>query len=542
MKSKPTKIDMMSRFLLAFLLVLLTGCAATNPVPVTEEAKVDEPIPYYEVALGTFERPVTTTSDMAQAYVNQGFQMMYSFAASEAPATFREAQKHDNECAMCYWGEAWSLGSYLNGPMRGENAPDAYAAIQKAKELSDNSASEVEKTLIDAMLIRYAEEHDSDDRKRRDTLYAEALSEAFEKYPKDTDIGTLYAESLMLLEPRRGRWSVDDPDVQAIHGVLEDVLSLDIKHPGACHLYIHATESTTEPGKAEACAEYLGDAIPGASHINHMPSHTFNRVGRWGDAVRANIQAWHSDLKAEIDEGFAIYPSHNLHMLLFAASMDGQGAIATQAAKDYAKIIDGGNFYHALALLRFGRFDEVLALENAPKREVFRGLWDFAKGYAHLREGDMGKAQKYLERVEKAAREIPDDKRFRGHTAAELLGVTGGILKAEIMVSQGRPSQAIAIYEQAIIIEDSLRYDEPEPLNFSARHWLGALYLDQGEPAKAEAVYLAALEDHPNNGWCLLGLAQALEAQGKSSEAEKAMADFEKAWARADTWIRQSRF
>ena len=122
-----------------------------------------------------------------------------------------------------------------------------------------------------------------------------------------------------------------------LHAVLESVLAKDALHPGACHLYVHATESTVRPEKAEACAQFLGKSIPGASHINHMPSHTFNEVGRWGDSVRANLEAWHSDQKADIGEGFAIYPDHNLHMLLYAASMDGQGAIAIQAGKDYAK-------------------------------------------------------------------------------------------------------------------------------------------------------------------------------------------------------------
>jgi TolA-binding protein len=90
--------------------------------------------------------------------------------------------------------------------------------------------------------------------------------------------------------------------------------------------------------------------------------------------------------------------------------------------------------------------------------------------------------------------------------------------------------------------EDSLRYDEPEPLNFSARHWLGAALLDAGRPTEAEVVYRAALADHPNNGWSLLGFALALEAQGRGDSALAARAEFERAWARADTWIRASRF
>ena len=97
-----------------------------------------------------------------------------------------------------------------------------------------------------------------------------------------------------------------------------------------------------------------------------MPSHTWNEVGRWGDSVRANIEAWHSDLKAAIGEGFAIYPAHNLHMLLYAASMDGQGAVAMQAGKDYAKLT-GDTFYQVLTLVRFGRFDEVLEVTESPE-------------------------------------------------------------------------------------------------------------------------------------------------------------------------------
>jgi hypothetical protein len=156
-----------------------------------------------------------------------------------------------------------------------------------------------------------------------------------------------------------------------------------VRHPGACHLYVHATESTVVPERATACAEFLGRSIPGASHINHMPSHTWNEVGRWGDSVRANIDAWHSDLKAAVGEGFAIYPQHNLHMLLYAASMDGQGAIAMQAGKDYAKLT-GSTFYQVLTLLRFGRFDEVLARCGAADRG---GHETVGLGYARQQVG-----------------------------------------------------------------------------------------------------------------------------------------------------------
>ena len=500
-------------------------------------AGFDEEATYYPAALGPLTRSITTTSSKAQKFFNQGVQMMYAFTPLRAARSFRQAQTDDPACAMCFWGEAWAWGPYLNGPMGPDDAPRAYENIQKANTLAADHANEVERALIDAMAVRYSPEHDADTRKALDSAYARAMADVHERFPHDLDVGTLYGESLMLLEPRRGRWDIEKPAVQKIHGILESVLAMDITHPGACHLYVHATEPTVKPEKAEGCADHLGAAIPGASHIQHMPSHTYNRIGRWGDAVRGNLAAWHSDLRAEEDIAWAIYPSHNLHMLLFAASMDGQGAIAIQAARDYGKIVPGGTFYEGMTLLRFGRFDEILELEDPPDGAIQRGFWDFARGYAYLRTEEPGRAAVYLERVRRAADKAGDGEVFRGHTAADLLGVVAGILEGETMRHEGDTDGAIKVLEEAITLEDGLRYDEPEPLNFSARHWLGNLLLEVERYAEAETVFEAALEDHPMNGWSLLGLEAALRAQDRESEADEVAHLFKEAWARSDTWI-----
>ena len=269
--------------------------------------------------------------------------------------------------------------------MTAAESPHAYAAGLKAKALRDR-ATPKERALIDAIAVRYVEHFDTAKRMDQERAYAEAMSKVADQYPDDLEILTLYADALFILEPRRSTRDVNDPNVKRLHGVLERVLTKDVRHPGACHLYVHATESTVEPARADACAEFLGRSIPGASHINHMPSHTWNEIGRWGDSVRANLDAWHSDLKAAVGEGFAIYPEHNLHMLLYAAAYDGQGAIAMRAGKDYAKLT-GSTFYEVLTLVRFGRFDEVLEVKKRPDGDVPGGLWDFATGYALSQAG-----------------------------------------------------------------------------------------------------------------------------------------------------------
>ena len=510
--------------------------AGAKADPLALPKYVSEPIPLYTVGLGPFTRKISSTNYEAQAFFDQGFQMMYSFAKLDAVRSFRESWKRDPSCAICYWGEAWAWGSYLNGPMIAEQAPFAYAAAQKALSMKA-SATPLERAFIEALAVRYVKDFEQKTRLDQDRAYAEAMRKLSEQYPDDLDAGTLYADALFLMEPRRGRRDLANPNVQRLHAALERVLAKDIKHPGACHLYVHATESTVKPEKAAACAEFLGDVVPGASHMNHMPSHTWNEMGRWNDGVRANLKAWHSDLKAAIGEGFAIYPDHNLHMLLFAASNDGQGGVATQAGKDYAKST-GDTMYQVITLFRFGRFDEILQVTKRPEREVNAGLWDFTQGYARLRQGEIDFARLFLARVKTA--QTTSTQEFRNHPAKTLLGVASGILEGEILRATGDQAGALAAFERAVAADDAIEYDEPEPLPFDARQWLGAMQLEAGRPAEAEATYRKELLEHENNGWSILGLAQALKAQGKpTAEIDAA---FEKAWARSDTWIRSSRF
>jgi tetratricopeptide (TPR) repeat protein len=272
-----------------------------------------------------------------------------------------------------------------------------------------------------------------------------------------------------------------------------------------------------------------------------MPSHTFNEVGRWGDSVRANIEAWHSDLKATAGEGIAIYPSHNLHMLVYAAAMDGQGAIAMRAGKDYATLMRGDSMFQLLALIRFGRFDEVLEITTRPQGDIAAGAWEFAHGYARLRTGQTDAAGAHLATLRKVSESSQATTNFGSrHPAGRLLGVLVGILEGEIARHAGDMAAALAALERAVALDDQLDVDEPEPLPFPARHWLGAALLEAKRYADAERIYREDLQQHAHNGWALFGLRLALKAQGKSSDETDA--DFKTSWSRSDTWLRSSRF
>ena len=190
-----------------FLGAAALAASAQQPAAPQLPARYLEPIQLYTVALGTFTRPISSTNKDAQAFFTQGFQMMYAFAKVEAVRSFRESWKRDPACAICYWGEAWAWGSYLNAPMNAEEAPGAYAAIQKALSLKDRATAK-ERAFIDALAVRYVKDFDPEKRVEQDRTYADAMRKVSEAYPDDLDAATLYADALFLLEPRRGRKSV----------------------------------------------------------------------------------------------------------------------------------------------------------------------------------------------------------------------------------------------------------------------------------------------------------------------------------------------
>ncbi len=499
-------------------------------------------VPLLEAVTGDYTRTIDTDAPLAQAYFDQGMQMVYAFTLPVAIRSFEEAQRQDPDCAVCFWGEAKARGPFLNGRLTNANAGPAYEAAQRALSLIQRTDDPMEKALIRAMSIRYTPEHDPDTRAALDSAYTRAMSEVHSLYPEDLDVGTLYAEALMLLNTRRGAYEASDPYVQSFHTVLEDVLEKDINHPGACHLYIHATEATEVAYKAEACADFLMTAVPGSSHLNHMPSHTYNVIGRWGKAVRSNAMAWRSDDRTAYGEGVSYGGTHNLHMLFFAGSMDGQSKVSRAAAEEYARQVNGGVFYQALVLFRFGEFREILELTEVPERPLRLGLWEFTRGYAHLRTGSADSAAAYLASVDEKASTLPDNVTERNNRGSDLLSITGNILRGEMLRSEGKLDEAIAVLELAVETHDGLEYAEPEALNFSARHWLGAALLEAGRYSDAERVYVGALEQHPNNGWSYFGLERALRAQDKISGADQVKAEFNRVWQRADIIIRSSRF
>ena len=506
--------------------------------------------------LGNHHREITTASEEAQAYFDQGLVLAYGFNHELAIKSFQAAIKHDPACAMCYWGIAWALGPNINLPMDPALNADAWAALQQAQALAED-ASPVEQAFIGALAARYSEEA-PENRAELDLAFAEAMGKVAEQYPDDADALAIYAEAMMDLMPWNF-WTADGEPTEyteRILATLEAALAIDPNHPAANHYYIHATEASQDPGRALESAQRLETLVPGAGHLVHMPAHTYWRVGRYADAVRINEHAAHSDETAAAgtpDPGtynfysVAYYP-HNIHFLSVAAQMMGDSATAIDAARRLVDAIPEQAYLDLpffedfrpmpyQALVRFGRWQEMVD-EPAPGEELpfATALWHYARGVALANLGRVDEAKEELAAVE-AAKSNPA---FEGlvmasfASAQQNLDMASGILSAAIAGAEGDHEEAIAQLEAAVAIQDSLPYIEPPAWYFPIRHLLGAELLADGQAEEAEAVYRKDLEQYPANGWSLFGLAQALEAQDKTDEAATVRGEFDNAWSGSD--------
>lgn len=502
--------------------------------------------------LGDYRRDMTTDSAEAQALFDQGIQLLYGFNHDEAIRSFHLAAEKDPTAAMPWWGIAYAHGVNINDPqMTDERSKAAREAADKAIALA-GSATPEEKALIKAVSARY-EWPAPEDRKPLDQAYADAMQKAWEAFPDDVDIGSIYADALMNLQPW-DYWTHDgEPKgrVLEIVEVLEDVLSKNKDHPGANHFYIHTVEASKNPDRAVPAADRLSTLVPGSGHLVHMPSHIYIRVGRYADAVDSNKQAVEVDRAyfkiAPPPSIYAIYYAHNLHFLCYAAMMSGRYEEAMSAARDlerempeeplkaFAGLIDGimpANFH---TMIRFGKWEQILE-EPAYKdyRLVSNAVRLYARSIACSSLGRTEQAREEMLAFREAMKAVPEDWYIFNNKVNTVLPIANAMIEGELLWREGKADEAFAILREGAKAEDALVYDEPPGWMLPVRHALGALLMAAGRAEEAEAVYREDLIRNRKNGWGLTGLRAALLAQDKTEEANALTPKIDKAWAKAD--------
>ncbi len=545
---------------LAIFLPALLGCG--GPPPAASVAGGPSPAPLFD-NLGDLHHAVTTNSEQAQRYFDQGLRLVYAFNHDEAVRSFREAARLDPSCAMAYWGVALALGPNINLPTDPDREHLAGEMVARARAL-EAKVSPAERDYIEALARRYPERAGAD-RARAAADYADAMREVSRAHPDDPDAATLFAESLMDLRPWR-LWTSDGrpaPDTEEIVTTLEAVLRAHPDHLGANHYYIHTMEGSPHPERALEAADRLPSLAPGAGHVVHMPCHIYIHTGRWADASTASergIEADRAYLAKAKPEGVypMMYVAHNFQFLAFTAAMEGRSTVALQAAEEMVRRMPAGmvkemeaslpgvDYFLAppiFTMVRFGRWRALLDMPQPPAEfRYLTALWRFGRGLALARTGKPDEADRERQALVAFVSSLKDDEMVGPlNRASAVFGVASALLEGEIALARGRTDEAIRRLRAAVAAEDRLSYDEPPAWWQSARLSLGAALLEAGRAREAARVYEADLGRFPENGWALYGLAQALKLE-RSPAAADAEARFQKAWARADVTLAATRF
>ncbi len=504
--------------------------------------------------LGDLHHPVSTSNAEAQHFFDQGLRLIYAFNHDEAARSFQRAAELDPKLAMAYWGIAEAVGPNYNDPASADRFRQAHEAIQKAVDLSANAAPS-EQAYIQAMALRFPADPKSDLRKAAEN-YHDAMREVSKKYPDDLDAATLFAESGMNLHPW-GLWHHDgtpEAGTEEIVATLESVVRRDPNHMGAIHYYIHAVEASPSPERALAGANKLASLAPAAGHIVHMPAHVYIRTGDYESAVKTNEQAAAVDqayIKASGAQGIypMMYYSHNLHFIAMCSSMNGNYEEAKKTAdmlaahvgphvKDMPPI-EGFMTIPIAVDVRFHRWDDILKMPQPdPAMKTTTVFWHFARGMALAGSGKAGEAEAEYKIVADAEKNTPEDVVFAmpvNNKAKDIMKIAKNVLGAKIAMAKKDKAGAIAMLRDAVTIQDSLKYGEPPDWFFPVRESLGAALLMNSDAAGAEKVFREDLDRNPRNPRSLFGLHQALEAQGRSYDAQFVDREFRTSWKGGNT-------
>lgn len=532
---------------------LLTLFALLLALPACATEKL--PGPLFD-NLGDLHLPVTTKSKQAQRYFDQGVSLVFGFNHKEAIRSFRSAAFLDPQCAMAHWGVAYAYGPHVNKPMDASDTTNAWAALQLALA-NQSRASAKEQAYIAALATRYQAEY-NEDRRALDKAFAAAMRELTRQYPDDLNAQVMFAEALMNTMPW-DYWTHDrtpKPETEEILTALRFVMTRDPDHPGANHFYIHTVEAGPNPELGLPSADRLRFYALDAGHLVHMPAHIYMRVGQYHDAVLANERAVKSDQRyIQHCRAMGFYPGvyypHNIHFLWWAQLFEGRSKDALRTANQAAryanenycgpsKAFEAPRLRHLpwLTLLRFGRWDEMLAIAKPANTNDFlvdRALWHFARGLAFAAKQDVAAA----EREEMELNAIANSEAAKQASTpifpvADTLAISAHWLAGKVAGAKGDQQKMIVELEKAAALEAALPYMEPSYWPIPVRPTLGAALLQSGEAIKAEQVFRDDLKYWPRNAWSLLGLEASLRAQGKAQQADDVKRQFAAAWSRAD--------
>jgi hypothetical protein len=474
---------------------------------------------------------VSGANPQAQAFFSNGLELHAAFAHRAAVLAMKEAVRLDPACAMCKWGEALTDGPTINyGKDAKERVP--LLALARQAEMAAKGGSAKERALTAALVTRYR----PGDVHKADQAYAAAMLGVAGKFPADNEIAVLAADAQMVSAFSEGNDDFDHAAIDRAIALIEPVLARAPDHTPAIHFYIHATEVAGKPALAEPYADKLAALAPRASHLVHMPSHTFYWVGRYQDAADTNRRAveigkanaralGNADPKGVWD---LPYHAHNVIYGLGGALMAGDSRTALDLARPLVEASTarekggpGSQLLSASGYFALARFDpaSVLAL-GEPKLAYLKAARHYARGEALVWQGDLAAARAERDAIpEQIAKGPRKDWPKDATVAAEaMLGITRAVLDGRIAMAESRWADAAAAFRAGALLEETREFSDftdPPAFWYPVRRDLAAALLAAGDAAGAqrEAEAALVLRKHDPVAEQILGAARTVIAR-----------------------------
>ncbi len=521
----------------------------------------DLPPPPLMQGIGDANLKITTNSEAAQAYFNQGLRLLHCFWDFEAYRAFKEAARQDPNAAMAYWGEFEALT--MHGPVTDQTR----AALDKAKSLMDKTSGH------EQFYIRAAEHELDPDKSGEKEAYRHEMESLIDRYPDDLDARAFLALSVMAGYDTDGHPRDGELYSQAI---LQNILAEHPNNAAANHYWIHAMEDSSRPEAALHSADILGSLAPNSGHMVHMPGHIYWRVGDYEKARQAFLDSVHVDEAYMASQGIKPdedwnYP-HNLAYLIAACTETGRYREGLEWAKKLRDMplplqMTSGRFVVwagasvARVHIRFGDwqaepkdpigFGVDPAAASTVAKDYADGLNFYSEGMAAIDSSDLSTASKQAEALDAALWRLQSDKPPKPDEAApnmpaennaEVLKILGAMsldLRGNLEIARGNSDQGISLIQQAEEKEKDLGYSEPPRYFRPEEESLGYAYLQAKQWDKARDAFNSELKRRPKTGYALYGIAQSYALSGDVANATSEYREFLAAWPGADSDLPQ---
>ena len=378
-----------------------------------------------------FQFPEFSEIEKSQLHLRNAMIELYNFNQTQACNNFLIAATLDPDCAFAYWGAAYSVQLNINHiEISAPLLKFAGSCLEKGLTLlALERTSEIERDLVEALKSRTIVPGKTIDSPENWNPSYEQIEEMMKHYSKDmkklhakhnnVNVALLYAASIMAIHPWKwwpqgSIYQAPETDVASAStksavGILQSILVQYPMHLGAMHYFVHAVEESPHPHVAYNVARTMESFVKDSSltHLIHVPSHVYSRIGLYQASIDANVRAIEADDRENakimratgldrVDSYYNIeYYAHNNHFLIVASQKMGNLSycmkyltVLENHVHQYIDMKKNQNTFleHFLTVrcqvyLRFGKYNEILELERPPRSYL---LWTAIDSFVRL--------------------------------------------------------------------------------------------------------------------------------------------------------------